>query len=114
MTAIADDWFKYPPNVPYVFYGFSGALSATLICLWITETRGWRNAAVRFVETLGRNSLFTFNLQYVLLFSVAGMALGLTKRQTLPGSLALALLVALVCILAAAGWDALKRRNRAA
>lgn len=110
VTAIAYDQFKYPPTLPYVFYGVAGAMAVNVLWIWLLEIRGLDHPAFRLVETLGRNSLFIFNFQYVLLFVAGGMCLGLLNRQSAAGSLALTVGVVLACLAGAAVWDRKKRR----
>lgn len=112
VTAIAYDQFKYPPNLPYIFYGFAGAILASAAAYWTTEIRETQNLIVRAIETLGRNSLFVFSLQYVLLFTFGGIGLNLLKHESFMNSILLTVGAILLCVAAARAWELIKKRTR--
>lgn len=110
ITAIAYDQFKYPPSLPYLGYGLAMALVVSLVCVTLESIFELKLRPLRWVELLGRNSLFTFNFHYVLLFAVGGLGLDLLQHQSLARSLLGAGVVLLASLAGARGWDAVKHR----
>ena len=95
---IARDRYRFPPRIPYVLFGLSSALGAALLCLWLVQIRNPKTFLVRIVELLGRHSLLTFNLQYVLLFTVYGLILDLMHQQSLYASILNTCAIIGVCV----------------
>jgi uncharacterized membrane protein len=109
VTAIAYDRYKYPPNLAYIFYGLALTLAVNVFCIWLQVVRGIDNGVLRMVELLGRNSLFTFNVHYFLMFTVCGMELGQLKHYSLLGSSLPVALILLVCLVGARLWEGVRR-----
>jgi hypothetical protein len=84
---MALDRYRFPPRIPYVLFALSLALGVVLVCLWLVQMKNSRWSFLRLFELLGRHSLFTFNLQYVLLFTGYGLILDLMHKQSLLSSI---------------------------
>lgn len=108
---MALDRYRFPPQIPYVLFGLSSVLAITMYSLWAVHVRNSTNFIIRMIELLGRHSLFTFNLQYVLLFTVYGLMLGLQHQLSFPASLMNTCLVVVVCVTIVWIWE--RRRLRA-
>lgn len=106
---IAVDRYRFPPRIPYVLFGLSYAFGVTLICLWLVQVRNSTGFIVRKVELLGRHSLLTFNLQYVLLFTVYGLVLDELHQQSFPVSVLTACIVVVACVAGIWAWERWKR-----
>lgn len=102
---IALDHYRFPPQLPYVLFGLSSVFSVTLLCLWFVQIRNSTWFVIRALELLGRHSLFTFNLQYVILFTVYGLFLDLLHQQSVAVAVLNACIVVGACIAAVWGWE---------
>jgi hypothetical protein len=104
------DRYRFPPGLPYILFGFSGVLLVTSLCFSVYEIRNYRALLTRILELLGRHSLFTFVVQYVLLFTIYGLMLNLWFTQGLLGSAFQVLIIVTTCVLLAWAWETLRRR----
>jgi uncharacterized membrane protein YeiB len=102
---MALDRYRFPPQIPYVFFGLSSVLAITMYSLWVVHLRKSTNPIIRMIELLGRHSLFTFNLQYVVLFTVYGLILGLQQRLDFLASLLNTCVVIVVCVAVVWVWE---------
>jgi uncharacterized membrane protein len=102
---IALDHYRFPPRLPYILFGLSSVFGVTLLCLWFVQIRNSTWFVIRTLELLGRHSLFTFNLQYVLLFTVYGLFLGLLHQQSVPVAVFNTGIVVGACIVVVWGWE---------
>jgi hypothetical protein len=102
---IALDRYRFPPRIPYVLFGLSSVLGATLLCLWFVHVRHSNWFVIRILELLGRHSLLTFNLQYILLFTVYGLIFDLLHQQSLHATVLNTCIVIGVCLLAVWVWE---------
>jgi hypothetical protein len=102
---IALDHYRFPPRIPYVLFGLSSVFGVTLLCLWFVQIRNSTWFVIRMIELLGRHSLFTFNVQYVLLFTVYGLFLGLLHQQSVIVAVLNACIVIGACIAAVWVWE---------
>lgn len=105
MKNIALDHYRFPPRTPYVLFGLASVLAVTLFCLWLVQIKNWTGLPVRVIELLGRHSLFTFNLQYVLVFTVYQLVLGQLHQQTLLSSLLHTFIITGACAVAVWLWE---------
>lgn len=112
---MALDHYRFPPQVPYVLFGLSSVLGITLFCFWLVRIRKSASLPIRIMELLGRHSLFTFNIQYVLIFTVYGLVLDQLYQQTLLSSFLNTLIITGACVMAAKVWEQWKEvRGRTA
>ena len=102
---MALDHYRFPPQVPYVLFGLSSVLCITLLCLWLVQVRNSTSFPIRMIELLGRHSLFTFNIQYVLIFTVYGLVLDMLHQQTVLSSYLNTLIITAACVMAAWLWE---------
>lgn len=102
---IALDRYRFPPRIPYVLFGLSSVLGVAFLCLWLVQIRHANWFVMRALELLGRHSLFTFNLQYVLLFTVYGLVLDLLHQQSFPAAVLNTCVVTGVCLVAVWWWE---------
>jgi hypothetical protein len=109
---IIRDRYRFPPGLPYILLGLSGVLFATSLCLYVYELRKNQGLWTRALELLGRHSLFTFVVQYVLLFTIYGVVLKMWSTQGLAGSVLHALIVLAACTVLAWSWGIWKGRRR--
>ncbi len=105
MKNLALDHYRFPPQISYVLFGLASVLAVTLCCLWLVQVKNWTGLPVRVIELLGRHSLFTFNLQYILVFTVYQLMLGQLHRQTLLLSLVHTLIVTGACVAMVWLWE---------
>jgi hypothetical protein len=73
--------------------------------LWTVELKQSTLFIVRIAELLGRHSLFTFNLQYVLLFTVYGLILDALHQQSFVATMQHAGIIVSVSIVAVLAWE---------
>gem|GEM_PF-6623183 len=108
---MALDHYRFPPQISYVLFGLASVLAITMYLVWIVNVRKSTNSVIRMIELLGRHSLFTFNLQYVLLFTVYGLLLGLQQRLSFLASLLNTCLVIVVCVTIVWIWERWRLRT---
>jgi uncharacterized membrane protein len=111
---MALDHYRFPPQVPYVLFGLSSVLCITLLCLWLVQVRNSTSFPIRMIELLGRHSLFTFNIQYVLIFTVYGLVLDKLHQQTVLSSFLNTLIITAACVMAAWLWEQWREVRRRA
>lgn len=102
---MALDRYRFPPQVAYVLFGLSSVVAITLFWLWAAQIKNSTMLPIRIVELLGRHSLFTFNVQYVLIFTVCGLVLDQLRQQTLLWSVLDTLIIIGLCVLAVWLWE---------
>jgi hypothetical protein len=115
LKKMALDQYRFPPEPAYVLFGLASVVVVTCVCLYQMQIRQSTSWVVRAVELLGRHSLLTFNIQYVLLFTVYGLSFdGLHKQSFLSSMLNTVILVA-ACMGIVWLWERARtmRHNRA-
>jgi uncharacterized membrane protein YeiB len=105
LRKMALDQYRFPPELAYVLFGLASVLAITLLCLYQLQVRRSVSWPVRAIELIGRHSLFTFNLQYVLLFSVCGLGLDILHRQSILQSLLSLAVVIAICMSIVLLWE---------
>lgn len=95
---MAHDRYRFPPKIPYVLFALSMALGVILVSLWLVQVRNSRWSFLRLFELLGRHSLFTFNLQYVLLFTAYGLIFDMMHKQSVLSSILNTCAIIGVCV----------------
>jgi Acyltransferase family len=110
LRKMALDQYRFPPELVYILFGLSSVVTISLVCLYQLQIRQSNSFVVRAIEMIGRHSLFTFNVQYVLLFSVCGLSFDMLHKQSFLLSLTNTVIVILACGGIAWFWE----RNRTA
>ncbi len=108
---MATDRYRFPPRLPYVLFALSCALGTMLTCLWFVQVRNSHWSIFHMFDLLGRHSLLTFNLQYVLLFAVYGLALDMLHQQSFLASLLNTGAIIAVCVATVWVWERWRRRQ---
>jgi uncharacterized membrane protein len=109
LKAIAADTYKFPVAPPYIFLGFAGIFIVTISCLWFFEVRQTRNVWTHIIELLGRHSLLTFVLQYVLLFTVYGLLFNVLNTLTFLETFVNALIILVLSLMTVWVWERIKQ-----
>jgi hypothetical protein len=109
LKAISEDTFKFPVAPPYIFLGFAGILIVTMFCLWLFEVRRTQNLWTHITELLGRHSLLTFVLQYVLLFTVYGLLFDVLNKLTFVETFVNTLIILGLSLLTVWVWERIKQ-----
>jgi hypothetical protein len=107
---MALDRYRFPPEIPYVVFGLSSVFILSALNVRLNAPGGRFRLAMRWLELFGRNSLMTFNLHYVVLFTGYGLGLGMIRAQSLGATLMHAGVVVAVCTGAVWLWEHYGRR----